>query len=508
MAYTDVVVDPSAESPDMAFNNGQVVDGAAVMDASLPGVPGPESGWSVIEWGKTNYLNPTAMAKGDPNFADPLYGNPLYTWEATDGLTSLSVYNATGGASAGGPYVYDLEESDGILNGGGANLFLSSNLDSPSLVTFNHPVTYSLDAKLNVASVSGPSVDLAQVFTGFILTFNAPDNPLYDAALPTTNAFMQVELSNSGTAYSRYEVQSGNSITYTYTLPNDQFLPFQTASGGPTALSYNLNDYLDDMIANDPKLPGQAENLGLWNLDSMYIGLETENGTVSDPNQGHVSAGLQVSDIQVQTDASQTVAYEDPATFEAARAVAVPPTLFSFADTTLGNSTTKVTGDSCTGALSFLSHTDAYSYNGSDNVQISAVDAKNPLIASGSGDDLLTSSATGTSVLDAGTAANIETDGGNGNTTFAQNGYIPGNTWDFLQNFHGADEDIMFGYIPGLSRMSVQANGGLAADTGATVTILPGNGNTEEVTFVGVSASQIHGCGASIDGVPSWVLWT
>ena len=111
-------------------------------------------------------------------------------------------------------------------------------------------------------------------------------------------------------------------------------------------------------------------------------------------------------------------------------------------------------------------------------------------------------------MLDAGTGANIETDGGNGNTTFVQNGYVGGTTWDFLQNVHGGDTDIMFGYILGVSTISVLASGGLGSAKGATVVIHPGNGNTEEVTFVGLSASQIHGCSANIDGVPSWYMWS
>jgi hypothetical protein len=188
--------------------------------------------------------------------------------------------------------------------------------------------------------------------------------------------------------------------------------------------------------------------------------------------------------------------------------IPVQPTLFTQVDTSQSNATTAITADSYDGPLSFLSHGDAYSYNGYDNVQVSAGAATNPLIATGSGDDLLIGSATGSSVLDAGTGANIENDGGNGNTTFVQNGYVGGDTWDFLQNMHGSDEDIMFGYIAGFSKISVQANGGLASDTGATVTIDPGNGNTEKVTFVGVSAANLHGCSADVDGVPSWVLWT
>jgi hypothetical protein len=56
----------------------------------------------------------------------------------------------------------------------------------------------------------------------------------------------------------------------------------------------------------------------------------------------------------------------------------------------------------------------------------------NPLIATGSGVDLLTGSSTGTSILDAGTNADIETDGGNGDTAFIQNGYVAGTTWVFI----------------------------------------------------------------------------
>ncbi len=184
-----------------------------------------------------------------------------------------------------------------------------------------------------------------------------------------------------------------------------------------------------------------------------------------------------------------------------------PPALFSLADTTEGGATAAITANSYDGPLSFLAHGNAFSYNGSDNVQVSAVGATDPLIATGSGNDVLTGAGTGISVLDGGTGANIETDGGNGATTFVQNGYVAGATWDFLENFHGADEDIIFGYIPGLSRISVQDSGGAGGYTGASVIIAPGNGNSEVATFVGLSASQIHGCSAVIDDVPSWVLF-
>jgi hypothetical protein len=78
-------------------------------------------------------------------------------------------------------------------------------------------------------------------------------------------------------------------------------------------------------------------------------------------------------------------------------------------DTTKSNATITITADSYSGPLNFLSHGGAFSYNGSDNVQATAINAMNPLNATGSGVDLLTGSSTGTSILDAGTNADIET---------------------------------------------------------------------------------------------------
>jgi hypothetical protein len=496
----------------MAFGTGGVTDNKATLYSALPDVQGPESPWNVTQWSQEAYLNPSDMTTDNAALADPLYGTPLYSWQSSDG-TSLSVFSQAGSTVGGAPYVFNLEEQSGGVDGAGANLFLGTQVESAAPVLFDNPITYSLDAKITSASLNPDSGGfvLAQAFTGFTVTFNATDNPNYDAALPTYSAFMQLGITNSSGPQSRYLSQQGNSFTYQYDLPANALLPFAVSTGGPTAMSFNLNEYLDDMInAIGTSMPAQDQDLDLWSLNSMYVGLETDltSGNAADPST--LSDGLQVSNISLSTDTSQTVAYQDPSTFEqvGSSAMVIAPTLFTQVDTSQSNATTAITADSYDGPLSFLAHGDAFSYNGADNVQLSAVNAVNPLIASGSGDDLLTGSATGSSILDAGTGANIENDGGNGNTTFVQNGYVAGNTWDFLQNVHGSDEDIMFGYIAGFSKISVQANGGLASDTGATVTIDPGNGNTEKVTFVGVSAANLHGCSANIDGVPSWVLWT
>jgi hypothetical protein len=507
MALVDVLEDPSSESPKMAFNNGQVSNGAAVLDSSLPNIPGSQSTWTVTEWAKTAYLQPTSMIANDAALADPLYGDPLYTWEASDGLTQLSVYSENGATTGGSPYVYDLEETDGEQNGDGADLFLTSN--PVSAVPMDNPLIYSLDMKVNVAEATKISATqtngLAQVFTGFSLVFNAPGTPNYDPSLSTISALMQISAASSlGTGAAgtgnEYLSVSGNSITFQDNLPGDQSLPFQASAGAPTELTYNVNNYLDAMIADDPSLPAQATNLGNWVFEGLYIGEEVDYATAP------ISVGIQVSNLQLQTDPTQTVAYQPP-TAASSSAPPPPQPLFSMMDSSQNNTTTTITADSYDGPLSFLAHADAFSYNGSDNVAISAEDATNPLIASGSGDDALVGAASGHSVLDAGTGINIDVDGGSHDNTFVQNDYISGNTWDFLKGWGGSDEDIFFGFIPGLSKISV-TNSGLGPYTGATVTIQPGNGNTDAATFVGVSAGSLHGTYADIDGVPSWIVWT
>ena len=282
-------------------------------------------------------------------------------------------------------------------------------------------------------------------------------------------------------------------------LQDPAYTPLATDSSGQLYYSTNTNEAVDVTleqlaIHEIGHVLGFADNLDPDSIEDKLLTSENRTFDATD------LAGAQYL-------YPATAAASLPGTVITPTAAPVAPTLFTLVDNSHGNATTAITADSYNGPLSFLSHGDAFSYNGSDNVQVSAGAATNPLIATGSGNDLLTSAATGSSVLDAGTGANIETDGGNGNTTFVQNGYVGGTTWDFLQNVHGGDTDIMFGYILGVSTISVLASGGLGSAKGATVVIHPGNGNTEEVTFVGLSASQIHGCSANIDGVPSWYMW-
>lgn len=503
MTVRDLITDPSVVSPQMEFNDGDVVNNAAVMDPDLPEISGPKSPWSVIEWSHSAYLQPLQMTRNNQVFSDSLYGALLYTWQAADG-TSLNIYSQSGN-SGSGPFVFGLNEPCGGTNGAGANLFLSTEINSSEVPTFNNPITYSLDAKITAATASGQgALVLAQVFTGFIVSFNAVNNPNYNPNLPTISAFMQVGISNSTGAQYRYLYHTGNTITYTYTLPTDKILPFQATTGAPTHLTYNLNHYLDDMIAHDSSLPSEAKDLGEWSLSAMYVGLENNNDATGPSSTGTINSGLQISNLHLQTDTSQTVGYEDPSTFEQIPA----PSLFKLVDPSAINTTTTITADSYQGPLSFLSHADSFSYGGSHSVQVSVLGASSPLIATGSGNDILSGSATGRSILDGGTGANIEYSSTTGTTVFVANGYLSGCTWDFLNNFHAGDEAIIFGYIPGISKISISDTGGAGSFVGATVTELPGNGNCESITFVGKSSSAILGCSTTIEGVPSFVFWT
>ncbi|MCB8875873.1 matrixin family metalloprotease [Acidisoma silvae] len=253
--------------------------------------------------------------------------------------------------------------------------------------------------------------------------------------------------------------------------------------------------------------PNSIENASLTSINRGFDGTDLIGALTLYPS---FSTGTLPTVTTAVTTAAASATPDVVATSTAASSTSgsttTAPTLFTLSD---NGSTTAVTADSYTGPLGFLPHGDFFSYNGSDNVNIVASsNATNPLIASGSGIDLLQGTATGTSVLDAGTGANIDIDGGNGATTFVQNGYVSGATWDFLQNFHGADEDILFGYIPGLSKLTFTDSAGMGSDYGVTATLLPGNGNSEEVTFVGVTMADLHGAATTVDGVPSWVLWT
>jgi hypothetical protein len=191
---------------------------------------------------------------------------------------------------------------------------LSSDLTPGQIYTFSNPITYSLSARLSQATTNDgnqASPALVQVFSGFIATFNSTENPDYNPALPTIPAFIQIALSSSTSQDSRYLSFHNNEIVYTYTIPGDPSLPFASSNAPPTQLNYSLNSYLEDMIAHSSDLPPEATNLSLWSLGGMYVGSELGalgSGTASSSSL----LSLQISNLSLTDDTSQTVSYAVP----------------------------------------------------------------------------------------------------------------------------------------------------------------------------------------------------
>jgi hypothetical protein len=311
MPIINLVDDPSSETPDMAMGTGGVVNNSAQLYTTLPDIAGPESTWTVTEWNQNSYLNPTDMETNDSSYADSLLDNPLYTWTNDDRSVALNVYSE--GDNGAAPYVYGLEQKN---TNSGNDLFLSTNINTNQIYTFANPITYSLTAKLSEATtIDGNSANpaLVQVFTGFVATFNSPGNPNYNPGLPTIPAFIQIALSSSTDEDNRYLNDSKNEIIYTYTIPGDPSLPFASSNAAPIPLSYNLNAYLEDMIAHNNALLPQASDLSLWSLSGMYLG--SELGAVGSQATSSSSAlDLQISNLSLTDNTSQTVTYSAPST--------------------------------------------------------------------------------------------------------------------------------------------------------------------------------------------------
>jgi hypothetical protein len=184
----------------MWFGDGGSQNAAPTYFGILPKIAGPTSEWSLLEWSKIQYLNPSAMQVRPVSTYDPLYGNAAYSWATPDGESAMQIY----GNGTTTPWVYDLRSSGGILtNGGGTNVFLSDSTIAAN-ANFGKQITYQLQAKIDTATVAYYSAAarsngtvLAQVFSGFTLKFNQPGSSNYNAMLPTFNAFMQIGISNS-----------------------------------------------------------------------------------------------------------------------------------------------------------------------------------------------------------------------------------------------------------------------------------------------------------------------
>lgn len=311
-AATTWVADP-ALSPKMAFGNGSIVNNQAATYAALPNMSGAQSAWTVVQWHKAQYLDPSQTLAAPADTEANGLGNALDGWETADGNTSLQIFAATDGSD-----VIHLQSSNGVLTpAGGANLFLQTAV-APN-TTFASTLVYSMQARISDAAVAYtvPAAALTGVvqavaFTGFTVAFNAIGSANYDATLPTYNAFLQIELAGSrgeGTYRSGCIAANGNAtLCDTTLLPQNSLLPFQASDGGLTTETYNLNAYLADMVAQSWSLNGPngsqaftmnaaADNLANWTLGTVYVGLETQNAGTDGVVQGSDTIGLDIGHV-------------------------------------------------------------------------------------------------------------------------------------------------------------------------------------------------------------------
>jgi hypothetical protein len=329
-ASRSVFPNPGLTNPRMDFNLGTRANDRDVAGTSpyLPAIPGPLSGWTVTMWHRHETLNARELVRSDRQLRDPRLGLPAYAFITPNRNTHLAIYRD----HKAHRWVYDLYEKDGmLLPNGGSNLFLSASAKGGRF-TMNHPIIYNLWAKISQAhikyynaSAEKSGAVLAQVFTGFIFSMQSP-RPADRITL-----FLQLPLADSrdgkfggarfggpgGITYQHcVSGKNGTVIIENIAPPGGCPLPFRAQPGSLRHLHYDLNRFLRQVLAHpltfrrpDGSLhrlmyTPPAKHLRNWTLNSIYVGLETENrdfrpGITDHRAQGTVSVALQVASLSV-----------------------------------------------------------------------------------------------------------------------------------------------------------------------------------------------------------------
>lgn len=325
-----VFPNPGLTNPRMKFNTGEVVKGIPQFSPLLPNIRGPLSGWFVWMAHRSEYLNGSEMVRNDEKLKDAKFGPAAYAFITPNHNALVAIYrNHTAHC-----WVYNLFERNGPLDpDGGANLFLMANAQSGHF-TMNRPVVYNLWAKISQAHISynNSSAEksgavLAQVFSGFILKFHSR-NPRRRITL-----FMQIHMADSRPWMGKTGGITDEQCTWTpagavliadIAPPGGYPFHFRSDGGPLHHLHYLLNGFLREILAAQPplcrrtdgsvhdlKFTNRMTNLKNWTLNSVYVGLETENrdyrpGVRDHQPQGSVEAGLQLSDLSVIAESPPT----------------------------------------------------------------------------------------------------------------------------------------------------------------------------------------------------------
>lgn len=159
-------------------------------------------------------------------------------------------------------------------------------------------------------------------------------------------------------------------------------------------------------------------------------------------------------------------------------------------DTTLGLSA-NLAGTSYAGPVAGLQQ--QYFYDGADSVNLTG-EVSGLFLRGVSGNDALTAS-TGRNVLDGGKGSNFLVGGTapDSQDTFFVDGRGTGAVWNTVANYHPGDTVTLWGYIPGVTKISWAEEQGASGYAGATMHAdIYGNGSeVASLTFAGLTFPQV-----------------
>ncbi len=307
--------EPGLTNPKLRFATGRVVGNQPEVSPDLPNIPGPPSDWVVGQWQHTHYLSSNDQVPA-PTIGDARYGGALYAFNAPFDESHLWIFHDRAS------YVFELFERDGVLRGGGANLFLSAKASTEA--TLDKPIDYALSARISraeaaywTATAEASGAVMGQVFSGFVLRFADPQSPR------RINMFLQIPIAASRPGHGSYRSCNAGAeivgVTANESLDRDPPLAFAADPGPLRPLRLRLNDYVCAVITHPAACAqpgGRSTQLGAfarvrdlhnWRLQAMYVGLETQArdlrpGAVTAVPQGSVAVGVQLSGLSITRD--------------------------------------------------------------------------------------------------------------------------------------------------------------------------------------------------------------
>jgi hypothetical protein len=516
MAQTISVLPSASNGLVDEFGNGLVANDAAEMftpPAAL--AEQPQSQWYIAQWGQPVAVNSADYTQNDAASYDPNYGDALYAWSQPGTRSAIAMYQNT--AALGGGDVYQLTDANTTAApSAGATDEADMFLSSPAIdnVNLSHPVTLTLDAKIDQSLVQFGSPDLASGYatSGTVFgTFDIGMTINFDGAdgLPAYVGFVQIVPWTSDSAaladYSSGPLAPGGGSTQfiaSLLMPGDPSLSLLNGDAGatPVGLTYNVNQYvyaaLQSAFADfSPLQQSLIFNLANWTLGSLYIGPATNDaqttnaaGTVSEVAQ--VTAGIQVSDIN----AAETVGtiYNPAAPPAPVAAVDTNPQI-NYYDTTIQAGGT-ADGSSYAGPLAAIQ--DKYIYTGADTISLTAPANANWEFGGGSGETTLTA-ISGNNALVASTGGSTMTGGSGVDCFVVPDANLTGiGASDVIENFHVGDTLSLAGLAgPGWTYGWVSGAGGLTLMARSTVN----PGLTQLVTLAGMSMNDLSSLTVSPD---------